>query len=204
MRIKPKAIVTDLDGVIRFFPVQRDQEIEKLCALPRETIARIAFEPSLLLQVTTGKISDMAWRDQIIYRLKAEFPIANAELAVRLWSDFHGDVHLETLNILRAYARTVPLSLLTNATDRLEQDLKTLGINDCFANIFNSSVIGFTKPSTEIFTFLLDRLNLEPCEIVFIDDSLANVNAAEQMGFATIHFVGPEALNSGMKKLSFG
>jgi len=58
MKLKSKTIITDLDGVIRHFPMERDNEIESRYKLPLGTIARIVFEPTRLNSVITGKISD--------------------------------------------------------------------------------------------------------------------------------------------------
>lgn len=44
------------------------------------------------------------------------------------------------------------------------------------------------KPDRRIFKVLLDRYGLNPGECVFIDDSEANVRAAEESGLNAIHF----------------
>ncbi len=62
---KIKAIVTDLDGVIRHFPAHRDGEIEQRYDLPLRAISKAAFDSSLLQLAITGKISDEEWRSQI-------------------------------------------------------------------------------------------------------------------------------------------
>jgi putative hydrolase of the HAD superfamily len=50
-----KVILTDLDGVIRHFPSQRDGAIEKRFGIPAGAIARIAFADGLLQQVMREK-----------------------------------------------------------------------------------------------------------------------------------------------------
>ncbi|MBB6479233.1 HAD family hydrolase [Spirochaeta isovalerica] len=50
------------------------------------------------------------------------------------------------------------------------------------------------KPDPEIFTILLGKHNLIPEETLFIDDSLANAEAAEKLGMEVIHLEKPEML----------
>jgi 2-haloacid dehalogenase len=60
-------------------------------------------------------------------------------------------------------------------------------LND-FDELVLSGDLGLVKPDPQIFEFLVRRRNLDVQRTVFIDDSVANVAAADQLGFATIHF----------------
>ncbi len=50
------------------------------------------------------------------------------------------------------------------------------------------------KPSPEIFRLLQSRFRLEPAKTLFIDDSLANVEAAARLGFQIWHYAGNSRL----------
>jgi 2-haloacid dehalogenase len=52
------------------------------------------------------------------------------------------------------------------------------------------------KPFPEFYQLILDRFQLTPEEILFIDDNLRNVEAAEKMGLKTIRFQSPEQLKN--------
>lgn len=56
-----------------------------------------------------------------------------------------------------------------------------------FDNIFLSYKLHMTKPDRQIFTTLLHDAGIEPGETLFVDDSLANCQAAEQLGIRTLH-----------------
>ncbi len=60
-----------------------------------------------------------------------------------------------------------------------------------FFKLFDGGVVSFQqhlmKPEPEIYQSLLHAYDLLPNECLFIDDSLANVLAAKQLGFHTIH-----------------
>ncbi|MBE5888198.1 MAG: HAD family phosphatase [Lachnospiraceae bacterium] len=48
------------------------------------------------------------------------------------------------------------------------------------------------KPEREIYQLLCDRFNITPEEAVFLDDNIANVEAARAFGLNAIHFVNYE------------
>lgn len=53
-----------------------------------------------------------------------------------------------------------------------------------------SGEIGIRKPDKQIYLSLLKTLELKPEECLFIDDRLGNVNAAKNLGFHSIQYVG--------------
>jgi 2-haloacid dehalogenase len=57
------------------------------------------------------------------------------------------------------------------------------------------------KPDRRIFEILLERIGRPAYECVFIDDSAANIAAAEALGFIAIHFSSPEQLRTDLGAL---
>ncbi len=61
-----------------------------------------------------------------------------------------------------------------------------------FLNEFDLCVIsgqvGVVKPDPRIYEILFERVGRDPSELLFVDDSLANVRAAEEAGMAAIHY----------------
>lgn len=98
--------------------------------------------------------------------------------------------HLEAL----AHAGT-PLFALSNwSAEKFPHIRERYPFFDHFREIVISGEIGFIKPDPRAFQALLDRTAGPPEACLFIDDSEANVRAAERLGFRTIHFQGPEQL----------
>ena len=64
-----------------------------------------------------------------------------------------------------------------------------------FLNEFDHAVIsghvGAAKPDRRIFEILFERVGRQPQELLFIDDSLSNIEAARALGMPAIHF-GPD------------
>jgi HAD superfamily hydrolase (TIGR01509 family) len=51
-----------------------------------------------------------------------------------------------------------------------------------------SGHVGVVKPDRRIYEILFERVGRSPSELLFIDDSLANVRASEAAGMAAIHY----------------
>lgn len=183
-----RAILTDLDGVVRIWPGETDERIERESGLPAGAIRRAAFAPDLLPGAITGRVRDETWRRRVAERLTAEFPKADAAGAVGLWSASAGTVDREVLELLRACRSRAALVLVTNATSRLPRDLRALGLEREFDAIVNSSVVGCAKPEPGIFRTALDAAGVTAEEAVLIDDSTANVEAAAGLGMLGCHY----------------
>lgn len=65
---------------------------------------------------------------------------------------------------------------------------------DWFDHIVISGEVKMVKPNRDIFDHLLQKAERRAEECIFIDDSLRNVNAANEFGFDAIHFRSSEEL----------
>ncbi|MXY96461.1 MAG: HAD-IA family hydrolase, partial [Gemmatimonadetes bacterium] len=91
------------------------------------------------------------------------------------------------------------LALITNATTRLDADLKRLGIDQAFDHVVNSSSIGQVKPHPGIFIAALELLAIGADEAFFIDDRSENVNAAIELGMDGHHYTTIERLKRALE-----
>lgn len=57
------------------------------------------------------------------------------------------------------------------------------------------------KPDPRLFEILIKRFALKPEHCIFIDDSVKNIQTANEIGFKTIHFVSPENLRNDLQLL---
>jgi len=86
-------------------------------------------------------------------------------------------------------SRGLRTALLTNNVREWEPHWRAkLPIDDIFETVVDSAFVGVRKPDPEIYGIVLERLQLPAQECVFIDDLERNVEAARELGFATVHF----------------
>jgi HAD superfamily hydrolase (TIGR01493 family) len=154
----------------------------------RGAIFQAAFDEGILTQAVCGKISDEDWRQMAAALLAEVCGQDIAREAIREWSNFPGQVDHAYLNYINSRFKGVPIAVLTNATTRLHSDLAKLNLDEKFFKIFNSADIGVCKPDPHVFQHVLQSLNCDPQEILFIDDSHAHVEAAIKEGMAGHHY----------------
>jgi 2-haloacid dehalogenase len=70
-----------------------------------------------------------------------------------------------------------------------------------FEGIVISGEVRITKPDERVYRHLLERYRLDPETTVFIDDSEANVRAAQGLGMIGIRFDGGDALRGALADL---
>ena len=112
-----------------------------------------------------------AYRDRWPEMLGGPIPEA-VDVLVRL----HSDQRHRLFAITNWSAETFPV-----ARERYE-------FLNWFGHIVVSGEIGLVKPDPAIFRHATQVCGLDPARTLFIDDSLANVQGAARLGFATHHF----------------
>ena len=87
--------------------------------------------------------------------------------------------------LLRSLASQTNVGLFTNAYAGNVQAL--MGGNkklpDVFKVIVDSSEVGFLKPQPEIYDYAQKMANVNPQEVLLIDDRMVNVLAAQKKGW---------------------
>jgi len=93
---------------------------------------------------------------------------------------------VEFIEGLRGEYTTV---LLSNAWDDLRPLLVNLWkIDGIFDHIFISAEVKLAKPDPRIYQHVINELQQDPSEMIFVDDFIENVKAAKAEGLHAIHF----------------
>ncbi len=74
-------------------------------------------------------------------------------------------------------------------------------IKPIFKEIFSAVRLGLNKSDPEAYKVLLKLINLQPKEVVFIDDSNKNIQAAKIAGLNTVLFTSTDDAVKRLKKL---
>ena len=78
------------------------------------------------------------------------------------------------------------LALATNHLSYLTDWLKEINYLKNFQTIFSSALVGKEKPNQDYFELLAKTMNLNPNQILFIDDNQKNVDSANSVGFKSV------------------
>lgn len=191
-----RALLIDLDGVLRRFDPARIAALEARHGLPDGLLAGTAFAPDRLRDVVLGRTTHDAWVADVAGVLgQALDDTDRAGRAVDAWASYRGEVVPETLAAVRELrAAGTPVALGTNATDRLAADLAALGLAGEFDAVVNSSVLGHAKPSADFYAAGCEALGVAARHCLFVDDSDRNVRGARLAGLAAVRYTGPSDL----------
>ena len=135
--------------------------------------------------------------------LAARHPHHEAEIWAwhRRWDEMFSGAIAETEAAMEAmHARGVPQYGLSNISH--ETLHSTLAMSPAFgrlSGVVASGLEGVMKPDPAIFRLCCDRFGLVPADILFVDDSARNIEAAAGLGFDTHHFTDPAALRPALE-----
>lgn len=187
-----RAVLFDLDGVIRHFFPDYVADVEFRHGLKPGSIEAFAFSHPLIDYVTSGRITRAAWVAAIAEHLAC--PAAADE-----WEKQPYRCDEEVLELAsRLRAGGVVTAILTNGTDATAAELAELGIHERFDWIFNSADIGYPKPDRRAFQHVLDVLRLPGSSVFFTDDSPAKLAGAVDLGMRTHRFTDAASLRRAL------
>lgn len=196
-----KAIIFDIGGVIiRTEDHRRRRQWEKKLALAPGESEAIVFNSEMGTKAQSGAITDEELWVWVGQRLK----LSSSELDTFRADFWAGDVLDTSLVdfIRKLKARGYQTAVISNATDNLHQALTNQHqIADAFDLIVGSATEKVMKPDPRIYQRTLARLRRQAQEAIFIDDFAHNIQAAQDLGMATIHFKPGTNVPQALEKL---
>lgn len=188
-----KAVIFDFGGVlVRTQGRDLRRQWEQRLGLKPDQLEHIVFGGETGWAVQLGTMSDAAhWE-----RLGQRFNLEPAALA-QLQRDFFATDALDTqllAYIARLRGAGLHLGLLSNASD-IAREIFTVHypLISYFDSVTISAEEHVMKPDPRIFQLALARAGAAPTEAVFVDDAIANVEAARALGMTAVHFRDPDA-----------
>ncbi|MFV8257894.1 HAD family hydrolase [Bdellovibrio bacteriovorus] len=182
-----KAIFLDIGGIV--LEINWRKTVEALGVFDRsqqDQIWSVLGSAKIHLELERGNATPQEFfafvRSEL--KLSPEAPLEEA------WNQLILGPLPQVDQIFDRYAGRVPLYALSN-TNRPHYDyfMKQFPVMKRFDRILTSFELGHRKPDSEIYMAAATEVGLSPSEIVFIDDSPANVDAAGHLGFRSFHSV---------------
>jgi putative hydrolase of the HAD superfamily len=195
-----QAIIFDFGRVI---------STQKPSSLFRQYEEELGLPPGKLNRVMFGS---PAWQETLLGRksLDGYWQEIGPELGLDTWDEiqafrqrYFGDeaINEGVLALVRRLRGQYKLAILSNSPPRLSDWLTDWGIRQLFDVVVCSGDEGVAKPDPAIFRRTLARLEVEPHQAVFIDDTPGHVEAARSLGLHAIHFTTATALEKALDDL---
>ncbi len=185
-----KNIIFDFGGVV--FEINPQLSVDAFKKLGfihiGETYAQLEKD-NLFNQLQKGEISDDEFRNKI--RQKTNLKLTDKQID-DAWCKMLIRYPEKNIELLKSIKNKYRIFLLSNTSNIhctfFTNKLKT-GFNLTFEEIFEkkyfSHQMGLLKPDKEIYLKLISENNLIPKETLFIDDTIENINGADNVGLQT-------------------
>ncbi|GAB7089115.1 HAD family hydrolase [Marinifilum fragile] len=185
-------IIFDFGGVLLNIDPQKAVNSFKQIGLHDvELIKREYSENGLFDNLEKGIVSPEEFRTQI--RNFISNGVTDAEID-KAWNSMLLDLPFERLELLNRLKKTHRIFLLSNtniihwdAYMGMIQDVHGVCLSDFFEKDYYSHNMGLRKPDQRIYTEVLDAEGLIASETLFVDDMLANAEAARSVGMIAHH-----------------
>lgn len=189
-----KAIVFDMGGVLIDLDMERCRNafIGQLGYEAIDSLLDASHQKGFYSDLEEGKISEDEFRRQILAGSRPGALPQDVDHA--MWALLVG-MEPYKADLLRKLSESYDLYLLSNNNGismvRCREIFSTAGVpmDSIFRRLFLSYQMRMLKPSGEIFGKMISEVGLEPSEMLFIDDSQANADAAAAAGLNVLHYV---------------
>ncbi|MGH1366120.1 MAG: HAD family hydrolase [Calditrichia bacterium] len=181
-----KYIVFDLGRVlVTIRPEKVSKKLADLAGLSTEEVTPF-LHGEAHLELMSGKIDFAEFHRKFN---ESYFSSINFQNFSKIWEDMIGEANTGIEKLLDSLEPDYELIICSN-TDELhwKKSLQTCDfIEKRFSRFFLSYKLGLIKPDRKIFQHIITELETTSEKIVFIDDTLENVQAARSCGIRSIH-----------------
>ncbi|MEU9289761.1 HAD family phosphatase [Streptomyces sp. NPDC048275] len=187
-------LVVDLGGVLfRFHHAHRLQRLAAAFSLAPDRVDELLWRSGFSSDSDSGRYTDAA---EVRDRIRAVTGFAGSdELLDTSWCSAFSPDH-SVRDVLELHRGSRSLTLFTNNGPLEEEVLPRLypEMFDGFGQLLFSYRLGHRKPDPAAFDAASKRLGASPDEVLFIDDSPANIEAARTLGWTALRFRGPQTI----------
>lgn len=198
-----QAVVFDLGGVL--IGVDNSRAIERWASatgLPVDRVAEVYWSDTLYQQMECGELTIQEYHRRTVDQLGKAMGFDDFLAG---WNSVLGPPLPGVEQLIDGLRRSVRLACLTN-TNASHAEVwrpQSAAVLDHFERVFCSHEMGLRKPDPRIFECVLDELSLPAEAVVFVDDRVENVQAAESIGMVGLQAEGPDQTITGLRKLGF-
>jgi putative hydrolase of the HAD superfamily len=196
-----EVVISDFGGVLTTPLIQSFAAVQDQTGIPFEELgsamSRIAEEDGKhpLFELEKGHVSEPDFLDRLCGELEPALghrPEMHRFREIYFEALHPNEQMIELMRELKG--RGLRMAMLTNNVREWEPLWRSmLPVDEIFELIVDSAFVGMRKPEPEIYELTLERLGgVEPERCLFIDDIEHNVDAAQKLGMAAVHYQGNE------------
>ena len=187
-----KNILFDLGGVILDININATLKRFYELGFPPELMHYPeSMQTDIFFNYQTGKLSTGQFRNAI--RKAAGVEISDHEFD-EAWNAMLVGIPGERAALLKVLSKHYGLYLLSNTSalhvkvfEKMYQDVAGQPMHEVFDRIYYSHEIGLHKPDREAWEYVIKDAGIRPEETLFLDDSIHNIKASQELGFQAIH-----------------
>lgn len=200
-----KSIVFDLGGVLVDLDLKKCQEtfVNVLGFTKIYELLDPCHQKGFYSDLEEGKITPDQFRTMV---LRDSRPACKAEDVDRCMYSLLVGMDKSKVSLIEELAKKYELYILSNnnpiSMTRCHAVFDEAGLDyrRLIKTEFISCEMKMLKPSLEIFNEVVRRIGVQPQEIMFIDDSLPNVKAAESAGLRGVHYIQGTDLKESIER----
>ena len=118
------------------------------------------------------------------------------------WFDYEYNLNTELFELIDKIRHISIKTYISSNQEQYKHEFfqNQPGLTSHFDQIFTSSSLGHKKPDSQFWLQILQILNLKPHEVLFIDDTLKYVQAAQKLGIQSHHYTNFADAQSWLKQ----
>lgn len=187
--MKTKAIIFDMGGVLVDLDIERCvKEFEKLGFSDIGQYLNRYHQQGIFGQLEGGELDEEGFYRELAPHCRPG--TTNEEMRYAFISALDG-MDPRKPELLGRLSKKYKLYVLSNNNPLTVGDFHNMlaeagyPYEELFSDTFYSFQLKLQKPSPEIFQYVLDHIDFKPEEILFVDDSITNLEAAGKFGIRT-------------------
>ena len=199
MHKKPIAVIFDMDGVLcRYHFDKRLARLSEMSGVDAELINDVIWQQGFDEEGDAGRYTADEYHRLFCERI-------GAELTKEQWLDARAismEADYEVLEMARRVKRNATLALLTNNGPLLKESMHRVfpEVAEIFGErAYFSCEFETCKPDPRVFLSVTKRLQVNPEDSLFIDDTASYIEGATKAGLLTHHFRSASQLHEALE-----
>jgi len=194
-----KAILFDVDGIV----ITGRKQLFSRSLAERQGIPREDVEEFFLNNFRKCSFGKADLKEEIAPYLAKWRWEGGVDDLLKFWFEAENTKDQEVMQIITNLRnRGIKCFVATRQEKyRLQYIWEVVGLKDYFDGIFSTCNIGYDKKDPEFFRYVFKELGLKPEDIMFFDDSQANIENARSLGVEAYLYNSIEVLKQHTQNL---